>query len=382
MRGRKRLGQLLLLLAVFLFAPVAVLRFLALAWFLLLWLNQLYMGYTIRHISIRRKDRILRTYRNRNTVVELEVINTGRLPLYNGILSDTTGSLDPTSLCRLRLDMRKRSRRPISYTIRPNERGEWKLGPVKLLIRDLCGWEEYTYEQGDVTTVIVYPEIFPLPYEAYDGYPLGTIKTRHILHEDLSRYRALREYQEGDEWRRINWKASAHAGSLITNVYESSVDVPLLVLLNLSAPAFPLKNQYVYAERCIEYAASLVSSASLLGQSVGCISNGIIPQEERPLSIEPGREHRMAILDSLARIVLTEATTYTNFAEALQRLPYRSRVVYVGPAIPDTLQELSLLTRLRGGEFLVYCIAPKQEDLEALHRKGIPVTEMEGEAHG
>ncbi len=382
MRGRKRLVQLLLLFAIFLFAPVAVLRFFALAWLLLLLVNWLYIHSASRHIVIRRKDSVLRTYKNRTTAVELEVLNTGRLPLYNAILSDTTGSLDPTSLCRQRLDMRSRSRKTIYYTLRPNERGEWKLGPVKLLVRDLLGLEEYTYEQSDTTTVIVYPEIFTLPYRAYEGYPLGTIKTGNLLHEDPSRYRALREYQQGDEWRRINWKASAHAGELITNIFESSIDVPLLVLLNLTAPAYPLKSQYVYAERCIEYAASLVSSASLLDQSVGCISTGILPQDGKSLVIEPGREHRMVILDSLAKIGLTEQADYSIFTDSLKRLPYRSRVCYVGPYLGDTLLELFLLSRLKGGELQVFCIGPKQEDLETLHAKGIPVTELEGERHG
>ena len=382
MKSRNRLGQSILLLAVFLFAPVAVLRFFALVWLLLKGINRFYIGYMGRHIQIRRKDPVLRTYKNQSTAIELEVINMARLPLFNGILTDTTGALDPTSLCRMRLDMRKRTRKTISYTLRPNERGQWSLGPAKLVIRDILGWEEYTFEQQEKATVIVYPELFPLSYQAYDGYPLGTIKTKHILHEDPSRYRALREYQQGDELRRINWKASAHAGMLITNVYESSIDVPLLVLLNVSAPAFPLKNQYVYAERCIEYAASLVSSASLLDQSVGCVSTGLLPEDGQPLRIESGREHRLSIMDSLARITLAEEANYAIFTEALQRLPYRSRVCYMGPPIIETLLELLLLTRLKGSEFLVYCIGAKQEDLEALHAQGIPVIEMEAESHG
>jgi hypothetical protein len=48
----------------------------------------------------------------------------------------------------------------------------------------------------------------------------------------------------------------------------------------------------------------------------------------------------------------------------------------------DMITELFILTRLKGGEFILYCIAPKQEDLEALHQKGIPVIEMETEKHG
>jgi hypothetical protein len=54
----------------------------------------------------------------------------------------------------------------------------------------------------------------------------------------------------------------------------------------------------------------------------------------------------------------------------------------MGPPIIETLLELLLLTRLKGSEFLVYCIGAKQEDLEALHVKGIPVIEMEAESHG
>ncbi len=393
---RRWIVLLILLSVTYLFAPPPVIRFLALYSLLLILIHYLYLKNLKQGIRLIRLDQEIRTYRNQRTLIELVIENHSWFPAYGLVIIDTIGSLDPTGVSRIQIDLRPRSKRTISYMIRPSERGRWLLGPVRIHIRDLMGWEEVVVEEKKQTTVIVYPDIIPLEYAPSQGFPLGTIKSSAHIYEDPGRYRAVREYQKGDPLRNINWKASAHAGTLITNIYDASIDAPLLVLLNLTASQFPLKNRYLYAEQCIECAASLISAASLQDQMVGCVSTGILPDEQMPLVIPVGRDRRLAILDSLARIKLSgdsaeddsaingveKEAPFSLFVQALQQVPYHSRVCYVGVIPGDGLLELFLLAQAKGCHFLVYCVEPTEEQLSFLRNKGIEVFEMEFEYNG
>ena len=117
------------------------------------------------------------------------------------------------------------------------------------------------------------------------------------LYEDVSRFRSLREYQPGDELRRINWKVSARLGKLHTTEYNPSLYFPILVLLNLCAPDYPLEGRYPHMERAIELAGSLVAYFPGLKQQVGLIAAARIPGEPEPVSvpIRAGTSHGVRI---------------------------------------------------------------------------------------
>jgi uncharacterized protein (DUF58 family) len=84
-------------------------------------------------------------------------------------------------------------------------------------------------------TLQVYPLVAPV--EAFGlspRQPFGDRATRRCLFEDPLRMVGVRDYEIGDDPRRIHWKATARAGELRSKVYEASSQHNLLLFLDIN----------------------------------------------------------------------------------------------------------------------------------------------------
>jgi uncharacterized protein (DUF58 family) len=119
------------------------------------------------------------------------------------------------------------------YHMRCQTRGLHTFGPVTLNASDPFGWLESDMVLPANASVLVYPLIAPLDMLGFPSvHPLGEQATPLRLLEDPLRVVGVRDYELGDDPRRIHWKASAHAGKLQSKVYESSTLRRLLILLD------------------------------------------------------------------------------------------------------------------------------------------------------
>jgi uncharacterized protein (DUF58 family) len=99
------------------------------------------------------------------------------------------------------------------------------------------------------------------------------IGPRHLL-EDPLWFAGLREYQRGDDLRRIDWKATARAGELRSKLYESTTERHLLILLDTWAYSREKKGVDIeMQEFAISIAASLATWALDEGYMVGFLTN-------------------------------------------------------------------------------------------------------------
>jgi uncharacterized protein (DUF58 family) len=132
----------------------------------------------------------------------------------------------------------------------------------------------------------------------------GDIEVRRFMNPDPFAFRGMREYQYRDDFRHINFKASAQAGQLMVNVHSATASQELVVLLNLQ-PYGNWTRDDVY-EESIRLAASAAERFCTMGLSVGLTSNGRDIVSGSPVQILPGsgRGHLHGILEKLARIDL------------------------------------------------------------------------------
>ncbi len=119
------------------------------------------------------------------------------------------------------------------YPMLSRARGCYTIGPVKLRSSDPFGWLESSLTLPIHETVIVYPLIAPVEASSFPPVsPFGEYAARRHLIEDPLRVAGVRDYQLGDDPRRIHWKATAHAGTLRSKIYEYSTMRRMLVLLD------------------------------------------------------------------------------------------------------------------------------------------------------
>ena len=126
-----------------------------------------------------------------------------------------------------------------SYVLEPKVRGEYPLGPLSLIVKDRLGFNSVERVVPDsVSDILIYP-----PYEdikrieilgSKRSLTLNYGQQRSKLKGLGSEFYGMRKYVFGDQFRLIDWKASARHQKLIVKEYESDRDVTVMILVDSS----------------------------------------------------------------------------------------------------------------------------------------------------
>ncbi|MGQ9720184.1 MAG: DUF58 domain-containing protein [Candidatus Jordarchaeum sp.] len=126
-----------------------------------------------------------------------------------------------------------------SYVLQCRRRGVHKIGPFKLVVHDRLGlhFEQKTFEI--YTELLIYPSYQDVrKMEAMGGQrTLGRIFGMHKTKQKGmgTEFFGIRNYFPMDEYRRIDWKATARTGDLMMREFEIEKNIKIMVLLDTSA---------------------------------------------------------------------------------------------------------------------------------------------------
>jgi uncharacterized protein (DUF58 family) len=112
--------------------------------------------------------------------------------------------------------LRRGDRQEVHYTVRSHVRGRHRLGPLGVRLRDPFGLSTRVAAISGSSDVLVLPRIVPLGGGRPAGSGVGAegeIPHMVALHgeDDVS----IREYRDGDDLRRIHWRATAKTGEIM-----------------------------------------------------------------------------------------------------------------------------------------------------------------------
>lgn len=296
-------------LSFILFFPVAPIQWLSILVIILLATSFAYSRVMFRSVRVVRRRASVKAFKYEYAVIEIEVENRSILPFPYLVVVDNAGGFHTGNDDRAAFGLGPRERRLIAYQVKGYNRGEYRLGPVRLLGSDPFGLFPWRAEFPAIGSLVIYPTVHPVTVSTTDGIPSGSLRVTNPIYEDITNYRSLREYIPGDDPRKINWKVSARTGTLHTMEYLPAVYYPAIVLLNLTAADYVPRNRYHHSERTIEAAASLVSHLTSLGLAVGLFSTGVQRGTgvRTALPIQSGYGHSIAILEALSRIEISES---------------------------------------------------------------------------
>jgi len=126
-----------------------------------------------------------------------------------------------------------------SYVLEPKVRGEYPLGPLSVTVKDRLGFNSLERIVPDsVTDILVYP-----PYEDIKRIEILGSKRSLLLNYGIQRSKqkglgseffGMRKYVFGDQYRLIDWKASARTQKLIVKEFESERDITVMILIDSS----------------------------------------------------------------------------------------------------------------------------------------------------
>lgn len=110
-----------------------------------------------------------------------------------------------------------------TYFLRPVKRGSYHFGRINLYASNMLGLVSRRYIMEEAQEVPVYPSYLQMrKYEllaiSNNLQDPGTKKMRRIGHNQ--EFEQIKEYVRGDDYRTINWKATARQGDLMVNKYQ------------------------------------------------------------------------------------------------------------------------------------------------------------------
>jgi uncharacterized protein (DUF58 family) len=108
------------------------------------------------------------------------------------------------------------------YEVLCRPRGVYRVGPSLVSVADPLGFSEATTTAGTIDRLVVYPKV-----EELQGVPTGrgqdqTINTSRasLWHTGGEDFFTLREYQQGDDLRKVHWPSSARRDELMIKQLE------------------------------------------------------------------------------------------------------------------------------------------------------------------
>ena len=193
-----------------------------------------------------------------------------------------------------------------SYVLEPRVRGEYALGPLSVIVKDRLGFNSLERIVPDsVTDILIYP-----PYEDIKRIEILGSKRSLQLNYGLQRskqkglgseFYGMRKYVFGDQFRLIDWKASARTQTLIVKEFESERDVTVMILVDSSETMAGGAIENTKFEYAIRACMLLTKVALTRRDSVGVFT---FSDKKNFNFLKPnsGEEHFYQVLDFVARV--------------------------------------------------------------------------------
>lgn len=137
-------------------------------------------------------------------------------------------------------------------------RGLWAIGPVTAALSDVLGLTEKKWTSRRETYFVVHPRVqrLPVPRRLATAISDGLAK-RHVPSRRGTDFHAVREYQDGDDLRRLHWRSTARWDRLMVRQDDDERGCVVCIGLDLRAESQTPGS----LERALEAAASIACMA-------------------------------------------------------------------------------------------------------------------------
>ena len=263
-----------------------------------------------------------------------------------------------------------RSSLNLDYPVVPRERGEYGFGDLFIRVEGPLGLISRPMKVSTPEEVKVYPRLQPLGCADLATY-------RRVAHQwglRPSRWRgegrefeSLREYVEGDDPRKIHWKATARCDRPIVQQYQTEKNQIVMILLDVGRLMSAVSEGKTKLDYALEAALHLAHTALVGGDQAG-----ILAFADRVISFIPPKktvEQLQFILEGTLslRPVLVEPQYEQAILWVRARVRRRSLVVIYTDLLDEVASEnlLSAVSLLRPLH-LPLCVAIRESEWDQL----------------
>jgi uncharacterized protein (DUF58 family) len=215
----------------------------------------------------------------------------------------------------LRTEVTPRVAQTLTYSVYPPRRGDYRFGDLHLRWESLFGLMRRQHTFPAAAPVKVYPNLtdvkkYDLLLRKNRLWELGVRNTR--IFGSGTEFERLRDYLPDDEYRRINWKATARRGKPISVEYETERSQHIMVLLDLGRMMRSPVGDVAKLDYGINAVLLLAYVAAQKGDKIGLLAFA----DEVQIWVEPrsGKQQFHRLLEQLYRLESTAVEP--NYAQA------------------------------------------------------------------
>jgi uncharacterized protein (DUF58 family) len=270
--------------------------------------------------------------------VEITLQNTGRLPKFFITVFDKlpVWIKDAGSSGNTILQLDPAEERSITYRLKTEKRGVYQVGPVRLSATDPFGFFTFKRSVPGTTELVVYPSPLPLFSSVIQPGAYGWRGDADGLRRGSGAdFHGVREYQHGDELRRVHWRTTARTGKLAVAEYTQgeTLDMVLAIDLNEKAHAGAASGLDSPVECAVKIAATLSEDFTRNGHTVRLLTTCWTSDD--PVPTNSGK-WTAPLLEALARAEVGSKSTLAETLGAFRsQVQQGSMIIYLTPDASD-----------------------------------------------
>lgn len=300
------------------------------------------------------------------TTVTLLVENPSRHAISYLTIEDDVNRLGVATFEIARLKKRESTTATYRVTCRP--RGVYRVGPTTVRANDPLGLAEMSAGTGPVDRIVVYPAV-----EELNGFPIirGQDPAMQASRPEHARqggedFYTLREYQRGDDLRRVHWPSSAKTDKLMIRQMETPWQSRALVLLDVRTSSYESQEAF---EKAVSGAATTVTHLVGAGFDADLWAG----------DAEPIDASRYA--SAMERLALVQPDPAIDIEAVASRIRQKggggALVIVTGIADRSLLSVQQLLVRDYPTTVLMTASASTSQTLVGFHRMGVTTVSVE-----
>ena len=166
--------------------------------------------------------------------MQLLVENKYQFPLYIRVIDEFPVQFQLREL-QFKTHFKSSQKKKYDFTVKPTERGAYRFGNINIFI-SFFGLVERRIKQVNKLEIACYPSYlqlkqFQLYSTAQHQNQFGMKRIRKI--GTNTEFENIKNYTIGDEYRLINWKATAKANRLMVNQFQEEKSQPVYSVIDL-----------------------------------------------------------------------------------------------------------------------------------------------------
>ncbi len=294
---------IVLFLLSFFFTWLGDLPYLAVGVLILLTIADLILLHNTKRGVFLRRDLPERLSNGDENELHIFIENFYSFPISVGIIDEIPFQFQKRDIW-FEADLPSRTHKTITYTLRPVKRGEYDFGQIRVYVCSPLGLMAISNRLNEI----------------------GIKKIRRVGHS--MEFDQVKNYVQGDDYRTLNWKATARKGELMVNAYTDEKAQHVYCVIDKSrVMKMPFEGLSL-----LDYAIN----ASLVLSNIALVKEdkaGLITIAEKVGSVVPS-DRRPAHLNKMIEVLYKEKTRYleTNmealYATIRGTLKQRSLVVF------------------------------------------------------